>query len=303
MHAQAAAPTLLDDWRSRRQRLLNLSEPGRQLVELHVQILDYLLSRYKHAPEAARPARFPMATSLYVNDRAIVVHHHVWEGKVGGVKTEHEAEDRVRSLVSRIVSPNRHDTSAERPPWLDDVDRPSPSSRTLGRWQNINKALRWRCDVLGPIEAALGVSPYLPRPALEYLLERLADPRYGDLRAAIALTRCQNRSVPWYAVHAWCKRIVAGRRDPVTQALEEFFCQPETLPAVLPHIRTCLADPDSQVRLAAAGGIARIGTLDDVGLLSDLLALSPQPDENPSEREALLEAMRTLSRPAAPEDE
>jgi hypothetical protein len=49
------------------------------------------------------------------------------------------------------------------------------------------------------------------------------------------------------------------------------------------------------VRLAAIVGIGRVGTLDDLGLLSDLLALPPQPDEHPREREALVQAMQQIS--------
>ena len=295
MHAQAAAPTLLEDWQARRHRLLNLPEPGGQLVALHVQVLEYLITRYEDAPEAARPARYPLEPSLYVNDRAILVHHHVWEGKVGGVKTQREAQDRVSSLVSRIVSPGEEDTSAERPQWLDDKERPSPDSRTLGRWQDIKMALRWRGGVVRAIEAALAASPYLPRSALEYLFQRLVDPGCREVRVARALIQCENRSAPWYAVNAWRERIAAGCRDMVTRKLEGLLCRPENRQRALEQVHVCLADPNARVRLAAVAGIGRLGTLDDLGLLSDLLALPPQPDEHPREREALVQAMQEIS--------
>ena len=61
-----------------------------------------------------------------------------------------------------------------------------------------------------------------------------------------------------------------------------------------PPARDCAA---ARRRFAwqAALELGKIGTLDDVGLLSDLLSLPPAPDEHPRERAAILYAMQKLS--------
>ena len=60
-------------------------------------------------------------------------------------------------------------------------------------------------------------------------------------------------------------------------------------------IRERLADDDASVRIAASRLIAKIGNLDDIGLLSDLLALPESSDEDPNERDAITAAMRTIA--------
>ena len=61
------------------------------------------------------------------------------------------------------------------------------------------------------------------------------------------------------------------------------------------RIRERLADVSALVRLQAARLLGEIGTLDDVALVSDLLSLPPAADENPQERQVLLDAMRALA--------
>jgi hypothetical protein len=50
------------------------------------------------------------------------------------------------------------------------------------------------------------------------------------------------------------------------------------------------------VRLVAIIELGRFGTLDDISLISDLLALPPQNDEDPFERHVLLTAMKNIIR-------
>jgi hypothetical protein len=59
--------------------------------------------------------------------------------------------------------------------------------------------------------------------------------------------------------------------------------------------RLALADADARFRIVAIDVLGRLGTLEDVGLLSDLPALPPQADEHPDERAALAGAMRAIA--------
>jgi len=60
-------------------------------------------------------------------------------------------------------------------------------------------------------------------------------------------------------------------------------------------VRAMLCDSDPFARLLAVLELRRVGTLDDISLLSDLLSLPAQPNEHPLERRAMLQVMRRLS--------
>jgi hypothetical protein len=189
MVAESDVRTLYDDWQARRGRLAAAGEEADyRAVEL--RLLDYLLRRYQGSPEAARPARFPLPTSVFVNHRAIVVHHHLGRGVIPTITNAEEARAHVRSIVARMQTPPAADVAPDQaaPAWLT------------------------------PLED-----------------------------------------------------------DPI-----------ETL-------RMNLCDADPAVRIRAALQLGECGDLDDIGLLSDLLALPVAPDELPREREALLYAMQRLA--------
>jgi hypothetical protein len=59
--------------------------------------------------------------------------------------------------------------------------------------------------------------------------------------------------------------------------------------------RMRLCDSNPVTRVLAAVRLGEVGTLDDVGLLSDLLALAPSDDEHPFERAAMVHSMERLA--------
>jgi hypothetical protein len=283
MYPESAERTLLADWQARRERLATRPAPVGQLGGLHIQILDYLIGRYADSPEAARPARFSPKSDLYVNDRAIVVHHHLWQGKVSGVKSRQEAETRVSAVLKQLIS----------------LGEPVPSNL----WNKMVWAIRLRRKAHSAIEAALKRSPFLPIEALRYLYQRLADPALEDRCALDLLARCENRNAPDYCYYAWRKRLEAGKRDGITDALERLSRRPgadqerrrRIREQIAQKCRAELASNDPAARLKAIDILGRIGTLDDIGLLSDLLCLPPLKDEHPEERAALARAMQQIS--------
>jgi len=103
--------TLYDDWQSRRRRLAEsaVGEADYRAVEL--RLLDYLLRRYRGSPEAARPARFPLPTGVFVNHRAIVVHHHLGRGVIPTITNQQEAQTRVQAIVARMQTPPAADAA------------------------------------------------------------------------------------------------------------------------------------------------------------------------------------------------
>ena len=122
MDAEPAKRTLLEDWQARRERLAENPVPAGQLGELHIRILDYLIGRYADSPEAARPARFTPRSGLYVNDRAIVLHHHLWQDRASGVKSRREAESRVSAIVKRMAPGGEDEAEAEGPETMSPPD-------------------------------------------------------------------------------------------------------------------------------------------------------------------------------------
>ena len=78
----------------------------------------------------------------------------------------------------------------------------------------------------------------------------------------------------------------------MTRRLRTFLVAQEAVPD---GIREQLADVNSEARLAAIDLLREAGTLDDVALLSDLLSLPANADEDPRERKELLDAMWAIA--------
>jgi hypothetical protein len=179
------------------------------------------------------------------------------------------------------------------------------SLRRIRLWGAIGVSIRrsapWPA-IYRQIEIALREGPTLPEVAVAYLADRVKRMELGALPAARLLLCCDNSSVLDYAFPAWRLRITTSTRDDAVLALlGELFSQPARRAQAAEKIRLALADHRAVVRLGAASLLERIGTLDDIGLLTDLLSLPPLEDEDPRERPALLQAVQTLSgAPIAP---
>lgn len=295
MLALADERTLVEDWLVRRQRVAASVTMPEQHRQMQLQLLDYLIRRYGDSPEAARPARFGSSFEFYSNDRTIVVHHHLGRGKIAGVRNQAEAKRRVGDILSHLRSV--HEPKADAVPahndfatWVDDLDqRPDVPERA---WGQILRAVHRGRSVHQAIAAALETSPYLPRAALAYLCRCLSGP-WCDMATADLLFQCRSDDVPGYAVRALRERVSKGcLDDDVTSKLRAYLVGE---PSALDGIRARLADANAEVRLAATDLLSDAGTLDDVALLSDLVSLRPLDDEDPRERQALLDAMWSIA--------
>lgn len=280
MMSNATVRTLLEDWRARREHLAGAAVPFEPYVEVQLRVLDYLIHRYRDSPEAAQTVCSPGPGELAVNERAIIVHHHLWQGKVGGAKTESEAGNRVHAILRRMrgeCSPTSNPRYEFREPSVAEDCAPI----ALNDWA---------------IQGALRVNPRLPSRHLWFLLEEIADPDDINVLAVRLLANARNRSAPGMLVLAWRKRLSAGLDDEVVQELRIWICHPSLRVQMADPIREALADDCALVRIGASRLLARIGSLKDIGLLCDLLNLPPQNDEDPRERQVLAESIRVLSR-------
>jgi hypothetical protein len=162
--SEPAGPTLYEDWLARRQRLVEAPQPLGQDREVMLRILEFLITRYRDSPVAERPARFPSQADLMVNERAIVVHHHLKPTEGGRVKSSQEAQQRMAALVKRISSygPQSDVEEAEEgtdktdenviaePSWLPDVRR--DLTRAVRQWRERLEEgqIEWAWDALRP---------------------------------------------------------------------------------------------------------------------------------------------------------
>ncbi len=289
MNVTTKAKTRFEDWQDRRQYLDSLGSENPRNV-LQIKVLDYLISRYRDSAAAHQPARFGLWRGLHWNDRRITVHHHLGRGKVAGVQNREDAEQRIADLVQRMMSDERSEDEGFTPTNLADTPR-RPLVRLTPNWRI---KLGWNAD--SQIRRALASYPILPETCLKHLVSRLTDVTREDTNAVELFLECKNRNIIECTVRVWRDRVAQGRSTGlITETLEARLRRPDNQPRAAELIRERLADDDARVRIAASRLIAKMGDLDDIGLLSDLLALPQSSDEDPIERDAITTAMKTIA--------
>ena len=289
--------TLLDDWQWRRDRLNRIPGGAPQFVAQQIKVLDYLIRRYHDSPEAQRSVPAMPRAEFHVDQRAIVVLHHVWEGKVGGIKSLQEGESRVSAIVKRIAAHASIDESETSGTAFLTPDAPDADAAIAPPvWSDIS---RWIPAGFLHGDAAivrgLAKSSVLSPSAAQHLYLRIVGSGPEEVRAAELLVQGRDRTAINYVVHAWRELVGSGRRTKAWQVLNRFLASPEPAAAVAEGVRDSLAHNNPHVRLAALDILVRIGTLEDIGLLSDLLALPLAADEHPDERAALIRTMRSIA--------
>ncbi len=159
MNSAAPHPTLRDDWQERRAFLARADRDS-EWVDTQLRVLDFLLKRYGDSPEAGRPAQFPRPSAIYINQRAVLVHHHLGKHLASGVKSPREAQERMATILERMAQP-----PPKRPlPWLDDEtpDEEQVSAEQAG----VHRADAPQADAQQPeaeIETSV-VAPYVGEP-------------------------------------------------------------------------------------------------------------------------------------------
>ncbi len=265
--------TLLDEWQWRRDALNLGLDSATPFARERARVLDFLIHRYQNSPEAQRPAPAKPKADFQVNQRAIVVLHHIWQGRVGGIKSPQEAQARVSAILKRISLP--------------------PSTE---------EAEATEADVLTPdggsgkaVAASPPKGPTLPTWMALQLYQRIVSAGADDVQAVESLACGRNRSALLYAVYAWRELVGSGRTTQACNMLHRFLATAEPSGVVIEGVRESLAHGNVRVRFAALDILGRIGTLGDIGLLDDLMALPLAADEHPAERPTLLRTMRAIA--------
>ena len=286
MAAGSTLNTLLDEWQWRRDRLARGPWCDSQFAAEQVRVLDFLIRRYSNTLEGQRPALSPRGAAVQINDRAIVVLHHVGKNKVVGIKSAQEAESRAARILKRMASAVSADVEGEAA--VGEITHDDSESEIALDPLVWSSARSWVLADFpisdSAIAAGLAVNPFLTKKIAEHLYRRIVTPDSEDTRAAELLVQGQNRTALRFALYAWRELTASHRRDAVWSVLDRFLSRPDSPPAIIEGMRMFLSDASAQVRLAASEILGTIGELEDVGLLSDLLALPVAADEAPDER-------------------
>jgi hypothetical protein len=315
--------SLYEDWLVRRERLAHDTEGIEQYRRIQLQLLDYLIERYRDAPEVRRPARFPLAIEVYVNERAMLVHNHLWRGQTSGTKSRFEVKNRVAAIVERMKTGSRETAEAAgsfsdvavddsapalpsfaslaEPPDEPAAERPSVAAieesgcgtgqaRLLARVAWAINWLRWQIyltawSFANGLFGPGSTSRQIALAKVCHLLKKFAKPSFRDEWLLIRLQDCDHPHARRAAFQAWLDRIRAGCNDEIGRRLQRSFGALDE--GQLDSIRALLAHASADVRTVAMEMLATHGTLDDVSLLCDLLNLPRQADEHPRERATL----------------
>ncbi|HEY3321128.1 MAG TPA: hypothetical protein VGP72_11730 [Planctomycetota bacterium] len=303
-----AIVTLYEDWQRRRQHLLSMTSPeDEQFRTAQTQILDYLLKQHRNTPEALLPARFvhtkqPMWESAsaehgtFINRRAMLLHHHLSRTSARDSNDGQRVVPIARRVSGRVLEMPLGRGERPLPTDGDGARSYGLAHDALGKtWRAIKEHLQWSGEIF------------------EFYLSRQPPPHPGytlDDATLDYLCRCAERSSAWaflatglllcadnprvveYSVSAWRGRLQRKPADSTLFYLEELLARPDHRQRAAECIRAELANNDATVRERAVKMLARVGSLDDIGLLIDFAALS---DSDSREREALLATMRALA--------
>ena len=296
METAATQRTLLDEWQCRLDLLSRRQGDAAPFAKERARVLNFLIQRYRKSPEAQRPAPPRPKLDFQVNQRAIVVLHHIWEGRVGGVKSPQEAQTRVSTILKRISSPASIDAPENTAPDVFASDSPGADT-VVNALASSNNSEQITSHPTKNARRAAGPTrrPFHPESAALDLYKRIVSPGVDDVQAAESLIQDRNRDAIHYALYAWRELAEAGRTNQAWCVLHRFLATPEPTGVVLEGVRESLAHGSAQVRIAALDILRRIGALEDISLLDDLLALPPTADEHPAERATLLHAMRSIA--------
>ncbi len=319
--------SLLQDWLFRQQFLHGARRnPSDGLFRGQLMALSRLVEDHVFAPWAQQRARFPFKQYAYLNNRVIIVHHHLCNPEIASVMDTDDALRRIRPIVRRMALA-RAQCRGEALAWHFGLFSrafhalpagPTTLARRLHRaspadYRAVASLMRMADSMLaasvGGIESFFGRIGSDARAWHERLMERL-DTFSWWYSSLLGVNTVQSR--------LWALKLLLKLRDPyedvfevfwerwqdcaTTDAdeatlacLEEFFAETPLQHFAAERVRAQLASGNSLIRLRAIRLLAQLENPQDVGLLLDLLALPPALGMGEDEREAILRSVLELS--------
>ena len=290
--------TLYEDWQLRRARL-DTAEPLPHFGD-QARVLDYLLNRFANDPIAQEPARFPFSSELVLNSdtilRTIIVRRHLKCGEFGATRNPADAHTRARTILTRIAkldlqadacAPNSRINFFLLPDGSDIA--PFRYCRGLFSRRVIDETDRFVARCKAQLSRG-GTLCHEDMIGLKGLLRRTLSGE--NLKASLsevlnALALCGYDDITSYLLECWARVIFPNALDEI-----ETYLRTNDLGADL--LRSRLASDNSAERTFAAHVLGQLGSLNDIGLLQDLLAL-PEMKAESAERAAYLSAINYLA--------
>ena len=303
-------PTYMQDWQARLLRLKTSSGPqGRQFFELQQRVLASLLEKHRGTPVALQRTRFPVPPEPFSDRRGVMLFHHLAKGEVSGVKSEEEATRRASTILQRMKKLDLQG-AAQTYSKTGEVQRPydparAPNPKTaIGPATNYRQSQLWwdaqesitalgfkmhNPLVMDRADQSLAISPQLPEKVGLYLLSQIHNPDAQEL-----LRRCESPHVLENAVVVWRQRMMGKRPGPVR--LRAFLTDEKRRVLLSARLRLEILTSDlPKVRLNAIRLLGGCGSLDDIGLFSDMLGLPRFKYEDARERPSMVRAMRRIA--------
>ncbi len=281
--------TLYDDWLLRREKFA--AALNNQFAAIQLRIIDFLLARYADDPKVREPAQFPFDGSTNLNSRAILVHGRL------RARDPAEAHSRAKTLLNHIAEINPQESigapgsliPAKR--WqftLCSLHRPD-----LGNAYKLFFFDAWLSQYFALCWAELKQTDMLAESTISYLVNLALSPEKTSqttaLKALYILENCNNDSV----IAIWWNRgLCASHPRELVERIVAYLMKRRTRVANL--FRSELASPRPMDRIRSARIVGLFGTLNDISLLQDLLAL-PEMHDQREEREAYLAAINDLA--------
>lgn len=281
--------SLYDDWLLRRERLTSAGDDP--FAGIHIRVLDYLLIRYVDDPIARQPALFPLSGDACFNSRAMLVNRRLES------RTLSDAGTRAHRLLSHIADVNPQQSLG--PPGSNiPVKRWSFSLISLQRpaYGNGLKTFffeTWMRGFLARCKEELQHSDVLPEAAISYLADVAFLPndktRPFWTQALNTLETCENDSL---ITIFWHHGMHTNQPQKMQDRVNAYLTKRRVRVANL--FRPALANGNRNERMSAARVLGAFGSLDDISLFQDLLAL-PDLKEMSEERGVYLKAMSDLA--------
>ncbi|MCZ7645547.1 MAG: hypothetical protein M5U26_09725 [Planctomycetota bacterium] len=314
-------PTLYEDWLARRAKLTEAQAAGEAAyAAARCRVFDYLLERYRGAPEGQLEARFPLRVALKLETRAILVHHHLGPKDRTSVKNAADAHLRVGRILKRMAA-QEIQASVKAPACntaFDELEQFSKSLLAIDQTlADLNTAwLRFLRIPMGEVDLEQSIAlfhrldSYLQRAVLGELYKKIQEPnlpvKVAPLRGGLSLaapfpimdfyTRAEHPYAFGYTHLAWRWRVEQRLLDGVLESFEHLFRAPYYRAMAAERMRSEQANASPEIRFRALRLLCELGSFEDIGLLQDLMALPAQHDEYPGERQALFAAMEDLAR-------
>jgi len=285
----------MEDWTERRNELLLLPSPSVS-ESMQIKVLDYLVERYRNTPVAIAPARFTPRTRFYLNRRMMVVHEHLRLDRGQPTCSRSAAEQRIHTVMQKFT-----EKTIVPEPEIQSAPLPHEPLPQVALKNGLLRLSEWASECFRSARKLSNQRDHWltsRRTKFKKLVSRLSNTKTQDFAALVGLESYENEDLRHVFAKLWRIRVLADKfQDRVLAKLEAKMCREPQVEHTAETMREFLGDDSIKLRLAALKVLARVGSVDDITLLADLLRLPPA-ELSAEEPTALLATMQAIAQRA-----